>query len=122
MKKLIRVRAVEDAVVFVVDPATGVSAKPLRSVGRDGPSASAERTRPFEDVPDLPIYRRAIATKDLELVADPAPEPEPEAPAALPPAPAALAAEPELAPSSTQPAPKPAPEPVADTEVEKESA
>lgn len=102
MKKLIRVRAVDGSVVFVIDPTTGTSAKPLRSVGRDGPSASADGngTRPFEDVPDLPIYRRAIATKDLELVANPAPQPEPEAP----------------------PAPVADPAPAADTESEKESA
>jgi hypothetical protein len=69
MPTTIRVRAVAGSVVFVIDPMTGASAKPLRSVGRDGPAASSPM-RKHEDVPDLPLYRRALDAHDLELVDD----------------------------------------------------
>lgn len=74
MPDTIRVRAVDGAVVFAVDPTTGRTSTPLRAIGREGPSAFSP-AMPSEVVVAHPIVIRAIASGDLTLVED-----EPEAP------------------------------------------
>lgn len=74
MPDTIRVRAVDGAVVFAVDPTTGRTSTPLRAIGREGPSAFSP-AMPSEVVVAHPIVIRAIASGDLSLVED-----EPEAP------------------------------------------
>lgn len=74
MPDTIRVRAVDGAVVFAVDPTTGRTSTPLRAIGREGPSAFSP-AMPSEVVVAHPIVIRAIASGDLALVDD-----EPEAP------------------------------------------
>lgn len=78
MPDTIRVRAVDGAVVFAVDPTTGRTSTPLRAIGREGPSAFSP-AMPHEVVVAHPIVIRAIASGDLALVDD-----EPEAPTEAP--------------------------------------
>jgi hypothetical protein len=75
MPDTIRVRAVDGAVVFAIEP-SGRVVTPLRAIGRDGQSALSPK-REFEDVPNHPLIRRAIAAGALEQY-------EPEAPADAP--------------------------------------
>jgi hypothetical protein len=77
MPDTIRVRAVDGAVVFAIEP-SGRVVTPLRAIGRDGQSALSPK-REFEDVPNHPVIRGAIAAGSLEQY-----EPEPEAPADAP--------------------------------------
>jgi hypothetical protein len=67
MPQTIRVRAVEGAVVFAVDPTTGRTSTPLRAIGREGPSALSA-AMPHEDVVASPAVIRAIASGDLVVV------------------------------------------------------
>lgn len=67
MPQTIRVRAVDGAVVFAVDPTTGRTSTPLRAIGREGPSVFSS-AMPHEDVLGSPVVIRAIAAGDLELI------------------------------------------------------
>lgn len=78
MLQSIRVRAVDGAVVFAVDPTTGRTSTPLRAIGREGPSAFSP-AMPHEEVIAYPVIIRAIASGDLVIVED-----EPEAPTEAP--------------------------------------
>lgn len=92
MPDSIRVRAVDGAVVFAIEP-SGRVVTPLRAIGREGQSSISPK-RDYEDVPDHPVIRGAIAAGSLELyeppkaeepvvdaVEAPAEEPAPESPA-----------------------------------------
>lgn len=67
----IKVKAVEDRVVFAVQ-ANGTLCTPMRAIGRDGPRADSPVKPEGEDVPDYPTYRNALAAGDLELFVEPA--------------------------------------------------
>ena len=75
MANTIRVRAVDGAVVFAIDPTTGRLASPLRAIGREGPSI-ASKAMPFEDVLGSPVVLRALEAGDLEEVSDEEAQPE----------------------------------------------